>query len=469
MFKGFIQKHIKGDKVLWMIMLLLSVASTLTVYSATGALAYKYQDGNTTYYVMKHVVIIMIGFVITFFIHKINYNKIRQYAKLMMFLTLPLLLLTLVLGVSLNSAARWITIPGIGLTFQTSDFAKFSLIIYVAYFIAKNQENIGDFKKVFLPVIGVIAAVCILILPANFSTAALLFCVSMVMMFVGRIKMSHIGLLVGVCVIVLGIITSIIFLAPDLLPRGATWKHRIENFAGGGDEGDNFQADQSKIAIATGGIFGKGPGNSIQRNFLPHPYSDFIYAIIVEEYGMVGGVFILFLYLIILFRAGMIVRKSEYRFPSLVATGLAFSLAFQAMINMAVAVNLIPVTGQTLPLVSMGGSSVIFTSISFGLLLSVSRCLDPEEQKVVDTSDENEEEPDSKISDEEAEDDDPDEKIKDEVEEPKSKKPVKAREIGEDFDDEEEVPITKLQPRKQPKIAKEFDPDDIDIKTEERF
>jgi len=501
LLRRFVHNHIKGDKVLWMVMLLLSIVSTLTVYSATGALAYKYQDGNTSYYVMKHVVITFVGFVITFLIHKIDYNSIRKYAKLMLFLTIPLLLLTLVLGAKLNSASRWIAIPGIGLTFQTSDFAKFSLIIYVAYWLAKNQDEIGDFKKVFLPLVSVIGIVCVLILPANFSTAALLFSVSMVMMFVGRVRMKHIGLLVGICVIAIGLIATLIFVAPDVLPRGATWKHRIENFSGEGKEGDNFQADQSKIAIATGGIFGKGPGNSIQRNFLPHPYSDFIYAIICEEYGLIGGIFVLFLFLIIMFRAGMIIRKSEYRFPSLVAAGLAFSLAFQAMINMAVAVNLMPVTGQTLPLVSMGGSSIIFTSISFGLLLSVSRCLDKTEAKDgkadkentrhsdKDDNDEDEDEFEGKtkhhteksiVNDEGEEIDVNDDDEDDEEEKPRAKPKPKpklkenVREVSDDDLDDDDIfnnddDKEGVKARKVLKKVAEFDPNEINPKTERRF
>jgi len=367
-------KYLKGDKVVWTIMLFLALMSILTVYSATGTLAYKMQHGNTSHYVFKHVITLLMGFTLTFLIHKINYNIFYKSAKLLLILTIPLLLLTLLMGVSLNSAARWITIPGLGLTFQSSDFAKFSLILYVAYWLSKNQENIEDFKKVFLPIVSVVGIICVLILPANFSTAALLFIVSVVMMFVGRISFKHLALLFGVCILFIGLIATLIFAAPNVLPRGKTWKARIESFSGKGEEGSNFQADQSKIAIATGGIMGKGPGNSVQRNFLPHPYSDFIYAIIVEEYGLLGGFAVLFLFLVFLYRAYYLAKNSDYKFAVLVAIGLSFSMVFQAMINMAVAVNLIPVTGQTLPMVSMGGSSILFTCISFGLFLSVSRC-----------------------------------------------------------------------------------------------
>jgi len=262
----------------------------------------------------------------------------------------------------------------LGLTFQSSDLAKLTLIIYLAYRLSLKSDIIESFKKGFLPTISVVGLTCLLILPANFSTAALLFTVSLMMMYVGRVLFKHLGILLLTCIGFVGIIVLLIFVAPKVLPRGETWKKRIESFSGHGEKGANFQADQSKIAIATGGIFGKGPGNSIQRNFLPHPYSDFIYAIIVEEYGLLGGVFILMLFIYLLFRAFILAKKSDYKFAVLVAIGLSFSMVFQAMINMAVAVNIIPVTGQTLPMVSMGGSSIFFTSISFGLLLSVSRC-----------------------------------------------------------------------------------------------
>lgn len=376
-----IKNNIKGDRAVWMIMLFLAVASTLTVYSATGTLSYKYQHGNTSYYILKHIATLAAGFLLTFLIHRINYNFFFKIAKILPIVTIPLLLLTLIMGVSLNSAARWITIPGLGLTFQSSDFAKFSLIIWVAYFLSINQDNITDFKKVFLRLIMVIGAICVLILPANFSTAALLFVVSVVMMFVGRISFKHLALLLLVCIVAISTIVILIFAAPKVLPRGQTWKNRIESFMGKGDDDDNFQADQSKIAVATGGIMGKGPGNSIQRNFLPHPYSDFIYAIIVEEYGFMGGLLVLFAFLIFLYRAYLLAKNSDYKFAVLVAIGLSFSMVFQAMINMSVAVNLIPVTGQTLPMVSMGGSSILFTSISFGLFLSVSRCTETQKEK----------------------------------------------------------------------------------------
>jgi len=240
--------------------------------------------------------------------------------------------------------------------------------------LSMNQDNIKDFTKAFIPIVTPVIIVCILIVPANLSTAALLFATSVILMFIGRISIKHLLLLAGVGIVALSLFI-LIALAFKIEGRIGTWKNRIENFVKKGDE-VNYQVEQSKIAVVTGGVIGKGPGKSVQRNFLPHPYSDFIFAIIIEEYGIVGGFVLIFLYLYILYRAGVMVRKSNRTFPAFLSIGLAISLVFQAMINMGVAVGLLPVTGQTLPLVSMGGSSLLFTSVAFGIILSVSRGVD---------------------------------------------------------------------------------------------
>ena len=263
-------------------------------------------------------------------------------------------------------------IPGTSLTFQTSDFAKLALITYVARMLSIKQNVIKDFKKAFLPIVIPIGIICILILPSNFSTAAILFMTCFTLMFIGRMNAKHLLLLMGSGIIIGLIIALLAYNFPNAIPRGATWKARIENFSSG-DSQSNFQAEQSKIAIATGGILGKGPGNSMQRNFLPQASSDFIFAIVIEEWGLIAGIIIVFLYLVLLFRGVRIANKSERTFGSLIAIGITFSLVFQAMINMAVAVNLLPVTGQPLPLISMGGTSIWFTSIAIGMILSVSR------------------------------------------------------------------------------------------------
>ena len=353
-----------------MVILILLVISLLSVYSSTGSLAYQLRGGNTVYYLFRQLKFILLGLLIIFFVHLVPYRVFSRVSVVALYLAIPLLVLTLVVGKNINEATRWLQIPGTGLSFQTSDFAKIALVMYLAKVLSVNQNNIRDFKEVFGKVSLAIAGSCILILPANFSTAALLFATSFALMFVARIPVKYLALLVFTGVFAFGI-----FVGGSLLlnreGRIATWKNRIENFTSG--EGDSYQADQAKVAIVQGGLFGKGPGNSTQRNLLPHPYSDFIYAIIIEEYGtLVGGVLVLALYLWLFFRAGMIIRRSRSTYGAFLAFGLSLGLVLQAFVNMAVAVGLVPVTGQTLPLVSMGGSSIFFTSIATGMILSVS-------------------------------------------------------------------------------------------------
>lgn len=370
-----IREKVKGDKVIWLVVVILSAFSVLAVYSSTGTLAYKYQGGNTEYYMIKHLIIILLGFLLMYLAHLVKYTYFSRIFQVALWVAVPLLLLTLFVGVDKNEAKR--VLPLIfGLTFQTSDLAKLTLIMYLARMLTKRQEVIKDFKSAFVPIIIPVLIVCFLILPANFSTAAILFATSLVLMFIGRINTRHIFALVGLGIA--GIIILLVItkanpnLLPNVFPRAETWLSRIENF-GSGDSEENYQVEQAKIAIAGGGLFGKLPGNSEQRNFLPHPYSDFIYAIIIEEYGLAGGILIIVLYLILLFRAVKIVAKIPRNFGALLTIGVAFSLVFQAMIHMGVAVNLLPVTGQTLPFVSMGGTSIWFTSISLGIILSVSK------------------------------------------------------------------------------------------------
>jgi cell division protein FtsW len=374
-----LKKYFKGDPVIWLIVFLLSILSVLVVYSSTGTLAYKYQEGNTGYYVIGHSLKLLFGFGFIFITHLVPYKYYSRGAQIALYISIPLLLLTLVMGTNINAASRWLTVPVIGITIQTSDLAKLALIMYVARMLAMKQDTIKDFKNTFIPIVAPVIIVCGLILPANLSTATLVMATCILLMFIGRISISHL-LLLGVT----GIAALSLFVGIALWTgsegRVRTWINRVENFKAGESE-DNYQADQAKIAVVTGGVLGKGPGNSEQRNFLPHPYSDFIYAIIVEEYGILGGVIILLLYLWLLFRAGMLVRKSDRTFPAFLSIGLAISLVFQAIINMGVAVNLLPVTGQTLPLVSMGGSSQLFASMAIGIILSVSRGLDKTENE----------------------------------------------------------------------------------------
>jgi len=364
-------KYIKGDRVIWAVATLLALFSILVVYSSIVTLAYKYQGGNTEFYLLKHSIILLIGFGLMYFAHKLNYRYYSRMSQLALYLAVPLLLLTLITGASINDASRWLVIPVINQTFQTSDLAKLALIMFLARMLSKRQDNIKDFNQAFVPIMIPVLLVCGLILPANFSTAAMLFVTSLVVMFIGRINLAYIISLISI-----GVVGLVIFLAivmnSNIDSRVGTWKARIENFVDGGSQA-NYQAEQSKIAIATGGVLGKGPGRSTQRNFLPQAYSDFIFATVIEEYGLFGGFFILLLYLILFYRGIVIAKKAPRTFGSLLAIGLSFSLVFQAMINMAVAVNLFPVTGQPLPMVSMGGTSIWFTCLAIGVILSVSR------------------------------------------------------------------------------------------------
>ncbi len=372
--KSFLQKYFKGDPIIWVVMIFLSIYSLLAVFSSTGTLAYKYQSGDTTYYLFKHSTIMLVGILITYITHHIPFNYYQRFSKLLFYSSIPLLLLTLLMGTNLNEASRWLTLPG-GITFQTSDFAKLALIMFVANILSKRQQQMDDIKAAFRPILIATGVICALILPANFSTSAMIGLIIVVMMFIGRIKLKHLLGLMGAGVVLISIFALLIVKAPTIFPRGETWKKRVESYMNKESDG-NFQAEQSKIAISSGGLIGKGPGNSTQRNFLPHPYSDFIFAIIVEEYGLLFGALpIIGLYMFLLFRAGIIIKKTQSGFAALLAVGLTFSLVFQALINMAVAVNIFPVTGQTLPLVSMGGTSILFTSVAIGILLSVSRGL----------------------------------------------------------------------------------------------
>jgi len=367
------RKILQGDRVIWMVVILLSFLSLLAVYSSTGTLAYKYQQGNTVYYVMKHLIILALGFVLMILAHKVKYTYYSRIFQVTLYIAILLLVITLLFGKDVNDAKRALELP-FGLTFQASDLAKLTLIIYLARILTKKQDALNDFKSLFVPVMVPIIVVCGLILPSNLSTAVMLFVTSLVLLFIGRIRWVNILKLIGIAVAAFVIFIGILMLLPESKQgRLKTWENRMESFFSGEEEEEEDQVVQSKIAVVSGGIFGKMPGNSTQRNFLSHPYSDFIFAIIIEEYGLIGGSFVVLLYMILLFRAVRIVIKSPRTFGAFLTIGVAFSLVFQALINMGVAVNLLPVTGQPLPLVSMGGTSIWFTSLSIGIILSVSR------------------------------------------------------------------------------------------------
>lgn len=368
---------IKGDKVIWGVVIILSAFSVLAVYSSTTTLAYRFKQGNTEYYLIKHLSILVLGFFLMYMAHKIRYIYYARISQLAVIISIPLLLYTLLFGANINDASRWTTLPGVNIMFQPSDFAKLALIMFVARMLAKKQENIKEFNNAFIPILSPIVVICFLILPANFSTAAILFVTCVVLMFIGRVNMKYLFGMAGIGVALLALFVAFLFISPKSSGRLGTWQNRIEHFSSGDSE-ENFQVEQAKIAIARGGIVGQLPGNSTQKNFLPNPFNDFIYAIIVEEYGLIGAIVILLMYLILLYRGIIIVAKSPGNYGAFLAIGVTFSLVFQAMINMAVATNLLPVTGQPLPLVSMGGTSIWFTSIALGIILSVSKELESE-------------------------------------------------------------------------------------------
>jgi cell division protein FtsW len=366
----------KGDRWIWLIVILLSAISLLAVYSSTGTLAFKRGVGVESILV-KHMAMVIGGIALMYLSHKVDYRYYAGISKLLMVITIPLLLYTLVFGSHINNASRWIAIPGTGLSFQTSDLAKLALITYLARTLSRKQENIKNVKESFIPIMGAVCLVFILIALANLSTALMLFGVSILLLIIGRISIKQIAI---TCLAGSVLFAGVIFLGP----RRAVYKSRMHTFLNHDkvSTDKSFQSDHAKIAIATGGILGRGPGNSIERNYLPESYSDEIYAIIVEEYGLLGGFVLIGLYLFLLYRCIKIVTKAPKAFGALLAAGLSFSLTIQAFANMAVAVGLGPVTGVPLPLVSMGGTSILFTSVAFGIILAVSRDIE-EPKKVV--------------------------------------------------------------------------------------
>jgi len=391
MIREFFNK-VKGDKYIWIIVFILTLISLLAVYSSSGILAIR---NNSEYYkyLMKHSFFVLVGVCVIYFTHLINYKHYAMVAKIAFWLGIPILLYTLFFGSEINNAARWIRVPGTDITFLTSDFAKIILIMYLARVLTLVQDKILSFKEAFIPALIPIVIYCGLIFLENFSTAALLGLVSVIILFIAGIELKQlIGFGVfGVVLITIFFAIAIKWDAP--IDRLTTWKNRIETFSGKDIDAilghnelsinnvaakkksiyDIEQSDYAKIAIATAGTIGKGPGNSEYRNFLPHPYSDLFMLFIIEEYGMWGGILVVCLYLALLYRGIVIVNSTRGKFGALLAGGLTIMLVIQAFMHMAVNVNLLPTTGQTLPLISMGGTSIIFTSAAVGIILSVSR------------------------------------------------------------------------------------------------
>ena len=364
-----IYAELRGDKVIWMIFALLAIFSVIIGYSATGTLAYKYYQGDTSSLLLKQVGILSLGFFLAYICFLLHPKRYSKMAASLFLLAIPMLVYTLAMGPSINEARRWIEVPFIGLTFQTSDFAKLALLMYLAKVISIN-DYIKDFNSAFLPIIVPIIIICGLIAPSDLSTASLLFLTCLMLLFIGRVDLKYIVLLVMCGIVVFATLFLLGEFFQDYI-RSDTWVKRVQEFMLSEDGG--YQVQQSKMAIAGGGIFGVGPGNSIARNYLPSAHSDCIFAIICEEYGIIGGIFIISLYLLLLFRVARLVTVSTKGFGAMLALGLTLSIVNQALANVAVTVHLVPVTGLTLPMVSYGGTSLIFTCISFGIILSVSK------------------------------------------------------------------------------------------------
>lgn len=391
---GHILKGTRGDRYIWGIVVLLALISLLVVYSATGSLAYKMYQGNNEVYLFRQLSFIVLGFVVIYFLHRINYTLYSRISLILYLISVPLLIYTLFFGAEINDGSRWIKLPVINMTIQTSDFARLALFMYLSRQLSRKQEVIKDFKKAFIPLIVPVFITCGLIMPANLSNALLTGATSILLLFIGRVSVKHILLVIAIALIPILLIIGVAVsthnantenkaannsLAQSMqsVGRFGTWVSRVQSFMYAEEQEIPYQVQQSNIAIANGGIlFGLGPGNSRQRNFLPQAYNDFIYAIIIEEYGLLGGAFVMFIYLIFLFRCIRVFRRCPYAFGAFLALGLSFTLVIQAVANMAVNVNLVPVTGVTLPLISMGGSSFLFTCASIGIVLSVARNLE---------------------------------------------------------------------------------------------
>ncbi len=365
--KTWADENLQGDRVIWMVVFALSLLSMLVVYSSIGTLAYK-RSVSPEKYLLTHTVHILLGLLAMWLAHRVDYRYYSRLSRIALWVSVPLLIYTFTNGTTINDAARWINIPIINTSFQPSDFASLALIINLASMLSKRQQNISDVKEVLIPILFWCGLICGLIALTNMSTAVLLLLTCMLVMFIGRVPVKYLAMLLFV-----GMLFGA--LAFKFGVRGGTVVSRISDYIGfvQGTKELPFQSKHAHIAIASGGIFGKGPGNSEQRNILPHPYSDFIYAIVIEEYGLVGGVLVLVLYLVLLHRGMKVAYNSERAFAGLLSAGLSFDLVCQAMINMGVVVGLGPITGQPLPLLSMGGTSMVFTGLSLGIILSVSR------------------------------------------------------------------------------------------------
>lgn len=367
-----ILEYIKGDKVIWVAVIILSVLSILAVYSSTSTLAFRFKDGNTEYYMLKQLGLLLFGLFLMYLVHLVKFTYFSRISQLLLVVSVPLLIYTLLRGAEYNEASRWITIPGLNLTFQSSDLAKFALVIFLARSIALKTGKLHDFNSIFYSLFLPVFLVVGLIFPANNSTAGIVLLISLLLLYFGGVPTKTLAKFTALTIIGLVVLLSFLMLVTPESTRVNTLFSRIDKFVNQDIE-DGSQEEQALIAIASGRMFGKLPGKSTQKNILPNPYSDFIYAFIIEEYGLFGGIVVLLMYLIILYRGIRIAIRAPGTFSGLTALGITLLIVSQAMINMLVAVNLFPVTGQPLPLVSMGGTSILFTCLSLGILLSISR------------------------------------------------------------------------------------------------
>ncbi|KJJ39999.1 FtsW/RodA/SpoVE family cell cycle protein [Aequorivita vladivostokensis] len=367
--------YIQGDKAIWGIVGLLALFSFLPVYSSSSNLAYLYGDGSTLPYLLRHFSHLVLGFGILYGVHKIPYHYFRGLSVIAMPVIILLLIITMAEGTTIDgaNASRWIRLPFVGITFQTSTLAGVVLMTYVARYLSRIKDKTVTFKETILPLWVPVFIVLALILPANFSTTAIFFSMIVMLVFVGGYPLKYLGIILGAGLIFLTLFVLTAKAFPGVFPnRVDTWISRVENFSDDKDTEADYQIEKAKIAIASGGVAGLGPGKSVQKNFLPQSSSDFIYAIIVEEFGLLGGMFLMVLYLFLLFRIVVVAHKSTSVFGKLLVIGVGLPIVFRAMINMAVAVELFPVTGQNLPLISSGGTSIWMTCLALGMILSVS-------------------------------------------------------------------------------------------------
>ena len=379
-------QHIKGDRTIWAIFAALAIFSFMPVYSASTNLVYGVGVGSTFGYLVKHMVLLIMGFAVLYGVHKIPYRYFSGGSVLMMPVVIVLLIYTLAQGTMISgaNASRWIRIPFVGIGFQTSTLAGLVLMVFVARYLARNKEKEVVFKQSLIQLWLPVGLVLFLILPANFSTTAIIFTMILVLVFVGGYPLKYIGFILATGLLALSFFVLIAKAFPDAMPnRVQTWQSRIVSFSSAEGK-EAYQVEKAKIAIATGGPLGVGPGKSIQKNFLPQSSSDFIYAIIVEEYGLIGAVSVVFIYFLLLFRVFVVLRTTTTVFGMLLVIGVGLPIVFQATINMAVATSLFPVTGQTLPLISSGGTSIWMTCFALGMILSVSASKQETEEDILD-------------------------------------------------------------------------------------